>query len=113
MKLFLVLICFLTIPSFAQSGGRIEGTVTDKHVPIAGATVILKTNEIEIGRATTNTEGKFSFENIKNGEYQVSVVGHENTSTQRMVARGTGTSATFSISVASVRGDRRRVKIGT
>ena len=93
MKLFLVLICFLTITSFAQSGGRIEGTVTDKHVPIAGAAVILKTNEIEVARATTNAEGKFSFENIKNGEYQVSVVGRENTSTQPTVVRGTGTTS--------------------
>lgn len=79
-------ICFLTIVGFAQSGGRIEGTVTDKNVPVAQAIIILKSGENEIARATTDSQGRYSFEHIKKGEYRLSVEGYDPAAATRFVS---------------------------
>ncbi len=55
----------------AQDQGAIFGKVVDsENTPIAGATVVLEGTDQE---TVTNKEGIFSFENIRNGKYQLIV----------------------------------------
>ena len=72
----------ITIASFAQTTGKISGTVQDgSQKIIESATIsLLKAKDSSAFKfSVANKEGKFEFENIPEGKYLVSVtaVGHE------------------------------------
>jgi hypothetical protein len=71
-KFFLVFILLLNINLFAQDKGIITGVVTDKETqkPVAGA--IVETVELN-KKTTTDNDGKFEFNNIPYGTYQLKV----------------------------------------
>jgi hypothetical protein len=61
---FLILICFFLIPNYANAHtGILEGTITDNitNRPVEGVTVLLKDEHLQ---ATSDTDGRFIFENI-------------------------------------------------
>lgn len=78
MKKIFIFLLFSTIYQFSFSQNKISGKVIDKltQEPLIGATIYL--TDLKKG-TITNLEGKFTFENIKNGNYllEVSYVGYQ------------------------------------
>lgn len=71
-KLFMFVMCFSTIGIFAQ--GRIEGTATnDKGEGIAFGNIILNQDGELLDGTSTNIDGNYFFDNLKEGEYEVIV----------------------------------------
>jgi hypothetical protein len=71
-KYITIFIIFFSLSIFAQDKGVITGVVADKETqkPVTEAIVeILELNQ----KTTTNTEGKFEFNNISYGTYQLKV----------------------------------------
>jgi hypothetical protein len=71
-KYLIILIVLISVNLFAQDKGVINGTLSDKETqkPVADAIVEV----IELGRkCASSTEGKFVFENVPYGTYQVKV----------------------------------------
>jgi hypothetical protein len=83
MKIFILLGFLLPLlsPALAQNGGNISGTVLKTGKPAEGATVHLlrAKDSATLKLSAANKEGHFSFENIADGRYLVSVtaVGHQ------------------------------------
>jgi len=79
---------FFSVALYAQSTGRITGSVSDTSgAPVAGATVNLYMTGVTSVMATTTTtgEGLFSFAAVQAGSYDLSV---ENPGFSRFVTRG-------------------------
>ena len=67
----------IAIPSLAQSGAVLDGTVlrADRATPIAGAKIHLanaRTGEL-VGSAPTADDGSFHLDSIPGGEYDIAV----------------------------------------
>lgn len=80
--LLIIISIFISTSGFSQSGGKIYGTVrTADGKSFASATVeLMKNNDSSLVKmASCNSEGKFDFESIKEGDYLLGVsgVGHE------------------------------------
>jgi tetratricopeptide (TPR) repeat protein len=71
--LALGLVCF-AVPKAAAQDGRIAGTVIDfDGKPWADMTVKLKSDQGAIQETKTDANGKYSFNNLRNGKYTVTV----------------------------------------
>lgn len=97
LKLYFI-ISLLIINSFAQqrqfSGATIEGHVYDSSssVPMEFANIVLfrLPDSTQVTGTVTNSQGYFSLENIRNGNYylRVSFIGFENTFINQIQVRG-------------------------
>jgi len=79
--LFLLTVLGATMVSFAQMAGKVSGMVQDgSEKTIESATItLLKANDSSVAKvAAADKSGSFSFDNIQNGSYLVSItaVGH-------------------------------------
>jgi|ERR1035437_5618261 hypothetical protein len=81
---------FLSFLLFAEGSGVVKGRVMDENnQPVEYATAILKnskTNEFVTGNVCNN-KGEFEIENVKPGEYtlSVSMIGYSKTTTDKVV----------------------------
>lgn len=100
----LSLICFFTIGIFAQTNGNISGLVMVKDKPLPNATVTLKSKQNEIRTTVSDANGKYSFDNVAAGEYEITA--SLNTSTQRIIKVGKNQSLTIDLDLYL---DARRV----
>jgi hypothetical protein len=86
---FLMLLVFLPILTFAQSDGRIMGTVTDAQTgePLIGANVIIVGTSLG---AATDVNGKYVIRNIDAGVYELkaSFLGYQTTITSNVRVTG-------------------------
>ena len=84
MKKFFSLLAAITIgmSSFAQSGGKISGSIKDggnqKIIDAASVSLLKSKDSALVKVAVTDKDGNFSFENIKDGNYLVlaTSIGH-------------------------------------
>jgi outer membrane receptor protein involved in Fe transport len=69
-------IFLFAVSIFAQNGGRsnVEGTITDRTgAAISGAEIrLVNSQQLIVKRAKTNAEGRFRFENVAFGSYNIS-----------------------------------------
>lgn len=71
-KLLMLIMCFSTLGIFAQ--GKIEGTATnEKGEPIELGNIIINQNGKLVTGTTTNFEGFYYIDNLKEGEYEIIV----------------------------------------
>ncbi|HEY0041436.1 MAG TPA: TonB-dependent receptor [Flavisolibacter sp.] len=83
MKISILFAAFLLFLSsaFAQNGGKISGSILQSVKPAEGATVSLlrAKDSATIKLSASDKEGRFTFDNVGNGKYLVSVtvVGHQ------------------------------------
>ena len=95
--------------AFAQrQSGAIAGLVMVNDSPVAEATVTLKSKQNEIRTTKTNAEGKYSFENVAAGEYEIT--GQLNGITTRIITVGSGQVLTIDLDLKL---DARRSYIST
>jgi outer membrane receptor protein involved in Fe transport len=100
LLLFLMLGSFVTV--FAQSSTSLQGTVTDeKGEPVMFANVALKKNGTLVTGAQTDFDGKYSFNDIEAGTYdvEVSYVGYQTKTTADVVVLA-GRTLTFNVSIS-------------
>lgn len=101
----IVFLTMFTTNALAQSGGGINGTVTDENdAKIAGAQVILSSSTGVQLNTATDEAGVFKFEHLKAGSYLIEVKanGFANfTSEEIQLARGESKQVTASESPAT------------
>src|SRR5205823_11171483 len=75
IPLFLVIVMFVTIPGFAQTG-NIHGKVTDNDgKPMVGATISIDRQGItQHFEVKTDNKGQYLHAGLPTGQYQISVV---------------------------------------
>src|ERR1700754_2227238 len=85
-KLFsLLAVAFIGMSSFAQSGGKISGSIKDggnqKIIDAASVSLLRAKDSSLVKVAVADKDGNFSFENVKEGSYLVlaTSVGHTKT----------------------------------
>jgi hypothetical protein len=73
-NLFLIIFLLFTISAFAQKG-QLQGIVTDikTEEPLMFATVLIKQKGTLISGAQTDFDGKYSFDSLKIGTYEMEV----------------------------------------
>jgi hypothetical protein len=73
--LLVTLFAYLSLPVAAQTAGTISGSVTDeKQAVIPNATVTARNTETNLARKVqTDSEGRYRFENLPVGRYEVAV----------------------------------------
>ena len=81
-KIFTTLAIFVSVASFAQTNGKVSGTVEDGSAKtIESATItLLKAKDSTIAKvAAADRTGRFEFDGVPEGKYMVSIsaVGHE------------------------------------
>ncbi len=81
-KIFTMLTVLISTFSFAQTNGKVKGTVEDGSLKtIASATItLLKAKDSSVAKvAAADKTGKFEFDNVAEGKYLVSItaVGHQ------------------------------------
>ena len=63
-----------SLPAMFENGGAIRGTLRDKStmeaIPYANV-ILLNKKELQVGVATTNMDGEFTFKNLAPGKYNV------------------------------------------
>ncbi len=88
LKLFLLLLLAVTLPSFAQKTG-VAGTVVDSNTgaPVRGASVILDNQGLTV---TTDPAGNFQISNAKAGDDLLTIVayGYNNITVPVVIANG-------------------------
>lgn len=73
-------VCFLAMGALAQGKGTVSGLVMINDQPMSGATVTLKSKNNEVRTVTADSSGKYVFENVAPGEYEITgLLGTSNT----------------------------------
>ena len=98
------LVCLLTISTFAQNNGTVSGLVMVNDVPLSNVTVTLKSKKNEIRATTSDDKGKYSFDGVAAGEYEITA--QSNVSTTRIVNLEHNQSITVDL---DLRLDQRRI----
>ena len=102
----LVASCLFSIVSFAQNGQSINGTVQDQNgAVIPGATVtLLRVPQAVVKTTVTDSSGKFSFDNLPSGSYEIQVSrrGFANRRLAVQVNGSTATNTTVELLVGSL-----------
>lgn len=71
---------FLTISVFAQTGASVSGTVQDSRAPLAGTQVVLTSGSGEKISVQTDADGRYIFENVAAGSYEIAVLAADGSS---------------------------------
>ncbi len=91
--------------AISVNGGSIQGTITDPSGAVmAGATVVIKSNDTDASRTTkTDSAGFYSVGPLNPGSYSVdvSLTGFESLDVKTVVRTGTATDGSFKLKVGS------------
>lgn len=73
MQVWALVVLFLAIGAWAQTGGAIEGTVTDSatHAGVPGVNVTLRIQGVRYTAITTDSSGSFRVTGTEPGEYNL------------------------------------------
>lgn len=100
-----LLIVLFSAAAFAQSSGIVSGTITDadgKGVGEAQVTITQKSNASVTFATKTDSDGKFRFENIPEGNYLVTAIGPANDRAEWSTTITTGQDTTLELKLLPV-----------
>ena len=116
-KLFsLLAVLAIGLSSFAQSGGKISGSIKDggnqKIIDAASVSLLKAKDSALVKVAVTDNDGNFSFENIKEGSYLVLATSIGHTKTYSSIINITTDALTANTGVLQLVPAQKDLKIG-